>query len=136
MGGAASALVISPSAATWNAASAAVRDVRDTLVCVSGLAPDEVCGCGSAKVRGAAAMRSLRERLWGERSAVSPWFVTVSALEVMPGRVTPLMMPVRALGGATGGMPAGAEAPMEGTPRTGVGAGGSARVVAVSGAGG
>ena len=48
IGTAASALVTSPSAAIWNAASVAVIVVNPTFVCVSGLSV-ALIGVGSAK---------------------------------------------------------------------------------------
>ena len=103
IGMAASALVTSPSAAIWKAASVEVIVVRPTFVWVSGLSV-ALNGVGSAKEWGAAAMRSLRERLTGEAWGASSLLVTCSR-GVIPGRATPWMTPVRVGEGATGGIP-------------------------------
>ena len=83
----ASALVTSPSAAIWKAASVEVIVVRPTFVWVSGLSV-ALIGVGSANEWGAEAMRSLRERLTGAAWGASSLLVTCSR-GVMPGRATP-----------------------------------------------
>ena len=95
IGTAASALVISPSAATWKAVSVVVIPPSDTFVCVSGFPVVAAVSIGSAKLWCALAMRSLRERLTGEAWVASSLLVTWSARGVMPGSATPVMTPVR-----------------------------------------
>ena len=96
IGTAASALVISPSAAIWNAGSWVVlRPIKDTFVCMIGLPVADV-RTESARLEWALAMRSLKERLTGEGGGGASFrFVTWPVRGAMPGSTTPVMTPVR-----------------------------------------
>ena len=95
IGTAASALVISPSAAIWNAGSWVVfRPIKDTFVCIIGLPVADV-RTESARLEWALAMRSLKERLTGEGGGGASFRFVTWPRGAMPGSTTPVMTPVR-----------------------------------------